>query len=472
MDIHTVLTGSSGRTYTLTKELGKGGEGSVFKTSFPNSVAKIYDDTKPGAAEKMDQLEKKLLYMVNTIQMRFISKVSRNCLVSWPQDVLYLNGKFVGYIMPEITGAKSILLVNRGGESAKKVIPDYSWKKAALVAENLAKVVCALHNLDVIIGDMNNNNILVYPNCDVAIIDTDSFDIREKDRQTHYKCSVGVGPYLPPELHGCVLSDPDTNFTKHTDEFALAVHIFQLLMANKHPFGIRLIQNRSSKMINTDYNISVGNCAYIRNISGCTVPVGAPRMQHVLPQTIIQDFAASFDYHLDKNRINYEQQLAAVQNRRTSAAKWLQDLHEMNQQLDSLFVPCPHRSKIYFDHYYLREQGCCGICEAENEERRVAERITLHSNSSPTPNPPPTPYPPPNPTPTPNPHPNPNPRPTPNPSPNPNPRPTPNPPPNPNPTPTPNPPPNPQPTPKENLNTIVFIIALFLLILFFIGWNS
>lgn len=442
MDIHTVLTGSSGRTYTLIQELGKGGEGSVFKTSFPNSVAKIYDDTKPGAAKRMEHLEKKLLYMVNTIQMRFISKVSKNCLVSWPQDVLYLNGKFVGYIMPEITGAKSILLVNRGGESAKKVIPDYSWKKAALVAENLAKVVNTLHSLDVVIGDMNNNNILVYPNCDVAIIDTDSFDIREKNSQAHYKCSVGVGPYLPPELHDCSLSDPHTNFTKHTDEFALAVHIFQLLMANNHPFGVKLIQNKSSKLVNTDYNISVGNCVYIRNIPGCTLPVGAPQLQRVLPQTIVQDFTASFDYHLDKNRINYEQQLAAAQNRRTSAEKWFQDLHEMNQRIDSLFAPCPCRNKFYFDHYYLREQGRCGLCEAMG---------IIPPKPRPNPDPIPSPIPkPPNPNPIPNP--------------------------TPDPVPVPPPvgpgsiPPPYRPTRQENMNTLAGIAAFFivLFLLFFL----
>ena len=78
----------------------------------PELVAKIYDTSKDNIQARMKQLEQKIKYMV---EHRIPSRLpDGTVIVTWPQDVLYRNGEFVGYVMPKISG----------GKQANEVIPD------------------------------------------------------------------------------------------------------------------------------------------------------------------------------------------------------------------------------------------------------------------------------------------------------------------------------------------------------------
>lgn len=378
MQENTVLYGCAKQPYRLVKLLGTGGEGEVFETDIPGYVVKVYNRSKPNVAARMPELEQKLLYMVKTIQMNVVSKASGNCLVAWPRDVVYENGQFVGYLMPKVSNAKSILLINRGGPFAKQVVPDFNWKKALLIAENLAKVIRALHTYNIVVGDMNSNNILVYPNCDVAIIDTDSFDIRTKDN-THYKCKVGTEAFLPPELQGRDLSRESASFTIFSDEFALAVHIFQLLAQNYHPFNVKVTDSSQSVPQNKqDYNIGVGNCPFVRNIPGCEIPLGAPDIRRLLPPQLVQDFSATFGYQLNPASPDFSQQLQNAVVSRTSADTWYQHLHEFNARADTELVACSRNP----EHFYLASVGSCELCAAGDRKQSGTQQIINSSSQS------------------------------------------------------------------------------------------
>lgn len=153
-----ILTGLKGQQYAITDHIKSGGKGGVYNTSFPEYVAKLYDTSKTNVDSRMVELEKKLTYMCcNPIPT---SIPDGTVIVTWPKDVLYKDGKFVGYIMSKVSGAKPIYMLNQGGRQANKVIPGYNWKTAVSVAVNLTNIVEFLHSRNVVIGDMNSDTPL------------------------------------------------------------------------------------------------------------------------------------------------------------------------------------------------------------------------------------------------------------------------------------------------------------------------
>ena len=359
MRMSEILTGLSGQQYTITDHIKSGGEGGVYNTNLPEYVAKIYDISKINIDARMAALEKKLIYMVSH---RIPTKIPNGTvIVTWPQDVLYRDETFVGYIMPKVLGAKPIYMLNRGGSQAKEVIPGYNWKAAVSVAVNLANIVEFLHSRNVVIGDMNSDNLLVYPDGFVVVIDTDSFDITDSVSNIHYKCSVGTEEFLPPELQGRNLERENVRFTKHTDEFALAVHIFQLLMNNMHPFNTRVITDYKQSLPENDqnHNIVVGNCPFVRKIDGCEIPLGAPDMNRLLPDYLVEDFKRTFDYQLDQSDPSYMNKLKKYEENRTPVADWHRHLEQLAK--DPGLVQCQSDS----EHYYLASKGQCELCEAK-----------------------------------------------------------------------------------------------------------
>ena len=371
-----ILTGLKGQQYTITDHIKSGGEGGVYNTNFPEYVAKLYDTSKANVDSRMAELEKKLTYMAsNPIPTKI---PNGTVIVTWPKDVLYRDGKFVGYIMPKVSEAKPIYMLNRGGRQANEVIPGYNWKTAVSVAVNLANIVEFLHSRNIVIGDMNSDNLLVYPNGFVVVIDTDSFDITDDASNIHYKCSVGTEEFLPPELQGRNLERKNVCFTKHTDEFALAVHIFQLLMNNMHPFNARVITDYKQSLPENsqNHNIMVGNCPFVRKIDGCTIPLGAPDINELLPDYLVHDFKRTFDYQLDPGDPSYMDELKRYEKHRTPVADWHRHLEQLAKDPD--LVPCQSDP----EHYYLASKGHCELCQAKKGVPTLASSASSSSPSS------------------------------------------------------------------------------------------
>lgn len=371
-----ILTGLKGQQYTITDHIKSGGEGGVYNTNFPEYVAKLYDTSKTNVDSRMAELEKKLTYMAsNPIPTQI---PDGTVIVTWPKDVLYRDGKFVGYIMPKVSGAKPIYMLNRGGKQANEVIPGYNWKTAVSVAVNLANIVEFLHSRNIVIGDMNSDNLLVYPNGFVVVIDTDSFDITDDASNIHYKCCVGTEEFLPPELQGRNLERKNVCFTKHSDEFALAVHIFQLLMNNMHPFNARVITDYKQSLPENsqNHNIMAGNCPFVRKIDGCTVPLGAPDINELLPNYLVNDFKRTFDYQLDPGDPSYMDELKRYEKHRTPVADWHRHLEQLAKDPD--LVQCQSNP----EHYYLASKGHCELCQAKKGVPMLASSTSSVSSTS------------------------------------------------------------------------------------------
>lgn len=351
---NSIVTGRNGFRYQLGTVLGSGGEGTVYRLQNPQLVAKIYKTAD-------SSLEHKLRYMVDHPIPTVVDQSGNLILkAAWPQDVLFDgNGHFVGYIMPIVEGGIDIFEIERGCTSAKakSLFPNYTWRLNVLVARNLAASVNILHKQGYIIGDLNCKNILVNKDGTIFLLDTDSIDLTIPGTGQHYKCCVGTEDYLAPELQGRNLRSDSARFTKEADNFALAIHIFRLLMNNYHPFSCRqLVQTKGSSNVNPlMQQIAEGKCPYIRNYPDISVPLSSPRMEEMIPAYIRNNFIRTFDY----NGAN----VLAKAGSRTTAAEWTESLRQLLAECDTPggLYRCSQNSH----HFYLRSIGSCGLCAAE-----------------------------------------------------------------------------------------------------------
>ncbi len=303
--------GKSGKIYRLTNEIGQGGEGIVYGINGEySSVAKIYKPEKFPNEEARRSMEKKLIAMTDK---RLSYRLDGHIKLAWPKDVLYDGGTFVGFVMPRIDSAYKIFNMYRNDDTRKRIFPTYNWKFSVQAAYNLAWLVNYLHMNDVIVGDLNPNNVSMNRQGLMTLVDCDSFDITYAGHR--YPCTVGLDEMLPPEAQQIRVIE-QFNFSRESDDFALAIHIFRLLMNNYDPFGAVLVDRyqASSSDMTTNKAIAKGECLYVRNVLGKRLPPNAPSLS-ILPMDIQKLFRKTFDY----NEITAKKKIAE----RATADEWM-----------------------------------------------------------------------------------------------------------------------------------------------------
>lgn len=206
----------------LGDRVGEGGEGVVYMAADrPGCLAKIAKDPA-GLDAKLDALLALRSERLTTA-------------AAWPiEKVVGNDGGAVGYLM---THYPDTVLLHKVFQTKSRVqeLPNADWAFLVRVAKNLATCVHLVHADGLVVGDLNESNVLVSGNALVRLIDCDSFQVEVGGfRQT---CDVGKGEYIPPELQGMSLAGRWR--TEHQDRFPLAVLIFQLLMLGRHPFAGR-----------------------------------------------------------------------------------------------------------------------------------------------------------------------------------------------------------------------------------------
>ena len=340
-------TGSNGKTYiTEAQPLGKGGEGEVYRIQGdPDLVLKLYLPRY-----RTEERHRKLFAMIQT-------PLSPDALkqTTWPVDVVYDNGSFAGYVMPFLSGVKQLNVIYA-------LTHGYSLSKMIMIAKNLCAAVHSIHQAGQVIGDFNPNNICVDPNTGlVTLIDTDSYHITDNNGGRTYRCEVGLPEYLAKEIQDKLRDNKQKNldlrtlplptFTKETDLFALAVHIFALLMNGCHPFASAVdpivIASRTSVVKPQPIdNIRNAFFPFYVNKPGYTTPTYAPEFA-ALPPAIQQLFVKAFvDGSTDPNA-------------RPSAREWYEALSEFENHLKK----CPINSS----HEYYDQLSTCPWCELEKK---------------------------------------------------------------------------------------------------------
>lgn len=302
---------------------GTGGEGTVYRIKGKRKlVAKIYhDSTFSNRSKNRTELEKKLLCMT---KQHMVIKIKGKVRVAWPVDVLYGKDGVVGYVMPKIKANRRLYDVWRE-TSRKHFWHKRTWRDSVYTAHNLSKVVRKLHTRGIIVGDLNQSNIMVDRKGDVFIVDADSFDITDTKTHKHFPCTVGQTEVLAPELQVCNnLTSPNAKFTKNSDDFSLAILIFRLLFGGFHPFAGVLTEDTrlSASSISEHSEIINGNCAYVRTVTGRKISPLSPRLQF-LPKYVSDLFNRTFNY--TKSDINVASQL------RPTAKEWERVLKKLRK---------------------------------------------------------------------------------------------------------------------------------------------
>jgi DNA-binding helix-hairpin-helix protein with protein kinase domain len=219
------LYDEAGSLVTLQRELGRGGEGSVFESREigRDAVAKVYHDPLP--TDKQSKL--RAMVRLGNGHLRQIA--------AWPTQLLLgqKGGAVAGFLMARVEGYQPIHNLSSPA-SRKQLFPEVNYAFLVHVARNIAASFDAVHAHGHVVGDVNENNFLVAKNGTVKLIDCDSFQI--SDGGTRYSCDVGVLLFTPPELQK-VGSFRGRERTANHDNFGLAVLVFQLLLLGRHPFA-------------------------------------------------------------------------------------------------------------------------------------------------------------------------------------------------------------------------------------------
>lgn len=356
--------GASGAYYTIIEPaLGKGGEGSVYKISEkPDYVLKVFIDKN-----RTETRHRKLLAMLNTPLS--ISAMSQ---VTWPIDVVYDNGRFVGYVMPETKNNEDLNVMY----SDKYICP---LNEKITIAKNLCAAVNSIHEVGQVCGDLNPKNIKVNPKTlGITLVDTDSYYITDKLTDVHYKCEVGLPEYLAPEIHRALHDNkgknlstlPENPFTPETDLFALDVHIFALLMNGYHPFTCA-VDNRADNIKQLSYsqpsiaapqpieNIKNGFFPFYMKKSNITTPLYAPSFD-MLPKNIQSLFIRAF---VDGS---------SNPKKRPTEEEWYNELSVMQQNLKT----CPKDDS----HLFPSHNKTCPWCDVEERMKRKQLPIPNRTN--------------------------------------------------------------------------------------------
>jgi DNA-binding helix-hairpin-helix protein with protein kinase domain len=220
------LYDSRGGPVTLGRSVGVGGEAEVFDiASMPGFVAKKYH--KPISPLQQNKLR----------AMLALTNPELHKIAAWPLNTLHdrPNGSVCGWVMRKVAGTDIHVLYSPAHRKA--TFPKADWRYLVHAAMNCAVAFDAVHKLNVVVGDVNQSNILVTEQMVVTLIDCDSFQL--KINGSMYPCEVGQALYTPPELQTRDLTGIQR--TANHDRFGLAVLIFHLLFMGRHPFSGRYL---------------------------------------------------------------------------------------------------------------------------------------------------------------------------------------------------------------------------------------
>lgn len=328
--LHEVVD-SDGEKLILDELIGKGGEGSVFAVDGrPALAAKIFHQS-PLAPETIAKLESMI--------------ASRNHgldgVAAWPRSILIstLTKEACGVVTPRVRDSRHLHELY-GTSARRRFFPQARWFHLVLAARNVAAAFDKLHESNIVVGDVNQGNLLVDETMRVRFIDCDSFQLRSGDRT--FVCPVGTPHFTPPELHGLKLRDVER--TLDHDRFGLAILVFHLLFVGRHPFAGRFFgdgdQTIERAIVERRFAFSKDRAATLME------PPPASLRLDDMPVSIAQLFERAF-----------RQPDGVV--KRPSAREWV-------EQLDYLLT---QRQGCSFDpaHLYYRGLANCPWCRIEDE---------------------------------------------------------------------------------------------------------
>ena len=223
--------------FELTKELSRGGQGTVWRTTDKNTAIK-FEFKNSESGEILEDTSSNEKY--NLIRLL---PISNDIHLTLPKSVLKNNA---GYTMDILEGMQSLgktfyeEKVEVANEWIKKNTGDY-WeylsryiltggkRKRLIVFLEIAKILSKLHMNGLVYCDLSPNNIFITSkgkNVNVWLIDADNINYQEETRKTGYYTPRYGAPEVTTRVKGC---------TFYSDSYSLAILLFEELIMN-HPF--------------------------------------------------------------------------------------------------------------------------------------------------------------------------------------------------------------------------------------------
>lgn len=324
----TLLFDAEGLPLELHARVGEGGEATVRHIAGRDGVlAKVYKGT-----EELDEHARKVEALVA------MASPELERVAAWPRElVVDGNGQAVGFLMEHLKGWTPLFTVYQTRSRIRQV-PHGDWGFLVRVTRNLAASVAAIHRAGLVIGDLNESNVLVSGQAMVKLIDVDSFQVEVEGAVL--ACPVGKAEYLAPELQGRDL-DQHLRGARH-DLFALAVLLFQTLMLGRHPFAGRPTGDAEPTL-----EEAVANHWYAYS-DVRDVPLRPPPG---VSTTLLPPYIAAL----------FERAFGPKPEARPSARAWSGALRDLESEL----VDCPERP----GHRYWTGLASCPWCRLERRSR-------------------------------------------------------------------------------------------------------
>jgi DNA-binding helix-hairpin-helix protein with protein kinase domain len=279
-----IFVTGAGKTIEIGRELGRGGEGTVYEVpSNHHWVAKLYNTHHSPDASK----QAKLHFMASTVDEELLD------YAAWPQETLHRisNGPILGFLMPKVSERVPIHMLYSPAHR-RQDFPDAAWDFLLFAARNTAAAFATIHHHGHVLGDVNQGNVLVGSDSKVLLIDTDSFQINANG--TLHLCKVGVAHFTPPELQGVASFDRVPRTSNH-DNFGLALLIFHLLFGGRHPYSGVSLHRRADADEALEKDIQACRYAYARDAQqrGLKPPPKSIPIT-IVPDSIEAMFTAAF----------------------------------------------------------------------------------------------------------------------------------------------------------------------------------
>jgi DNA-binding helix-hairpin-helix protein with protein kinase domain len=318
----------AGNKFLVASKIASGGEGTVYRLHGTDDYCvKIYHQNSPQSQSQQNKLSV-LRHHANDLKSCAALPISLGFSDPYRRS-------FAGIFMPFSQGSDIYELYNPQGRWNHFKTANFEFIVRAGV--NLSAAFESLHEKNIIVGDVNEQNIKVNRDATICIIDCDSFQI--SDGNKHYTCNVGTPLWTPPELQGIALTG--LLRTKNHDAFGLAQLLFMLLFAGRNPFAGKPLNGRGMQ---PEEAIAKYAFAYDPDLTLCvqSPPPGAPSFSSI-PNWMQNLFCRAF------------RQGSGLEGARPNSTEWREALMAFEKQLT--------RCGMSPSHVYWSGARPCPWCE-------------------------------------------------------------------------------------------------------------
>lgn len=350
-----IVYDQNGKRLSLGTKLGGGGEGSVYAIDgHPSFVAKIYSSGAEAHREKIEA-------MVSVSDQ--VARVQVLSTVAWPMAALYSDAArrtFVGFGMACVRTRYQLAELHEYPAPAGMSV---TLREKVDFMIGACDILAALHAMGQVVGDFNDQNVIMTTDGRPAVVDADSFCVRVGGRT--FPCEVFNDSIVAPEIikaarvAGSYAACPGDVFSAHADDYALAVHIFCLLMNGVHPFTcvpMPLANGSVPAPVKRAKRVERGETPFFKKVPGVKVSPMAPDLA-ALPPYLTELFRRAFvDGH-------------ASPAKRPTATEWKAALTRYRSEL----VPCS-KNRL---HWHWRGVSTCPYCEADARYGKKAKAATI-----------------------------------------------------------------------------------------------